>query len=102
MLPPRVAAMTSSPMMRDVEPLGHFERIPRVGIAAAIRFLGAELRDAARQLQFRRRVGECRRGAAPCVSMVHGSGLIPVSTNSTGRVGVAVDERVHALDERRS
>ena len=36
------------------------------------------------------------------VSIVHGSGLMPVSTNSTGsRFSVLRDERVHAGDERR-
>ena len=58
--PPRVAAITSSPMMRHVESLRHLERVPGIRVAPPVGFLGAELRDTSRELQFGGGVGECR------------------------------------------
>ena len=72
---------------RDVETIGDFQLVPRIGVPPTIRLGGTQLRDTARQLQLGRRVS--KDGLAQDERLDRpASGLMPVSTNSTGSFAV--------------
>ena len=106
-LPPPSAAATAAASAtgrrdglvddRQVETLGHLQVVPRIGRALFVRGFDAEPHDVARERAARADASPNVAARSTSVSAVHGSGVMPVSLNSTGRLlRVLSDERVHA------
>ena len=94
-VPPLRVRRTASRSLRRAG--RHDQRLEGIRIAPAVGLLGADLRDAARQLELARRVAERDLARAAACRSSTARGVIPVSTNSTGSLPDAVASAMNAF-----